>query len=78
MAEGLDRLDAMLGEAGRSRRDLTITVCPYFNELNPERVARYAEAGADRVAAMFFVGSAEEVPAAFDALAPCLERAASL
>lgn len=73
----LARLDTVLAEAGRSRAEITVTVCPYFQPLSPERVEQYAAAGADAVAALFFAGSASEVPAAFDALQPCMDRAAA-
>jgi hypothetical protein len=36
LAAGLAKLDQFLDEAGRSRDDLRITVCPYFNQLTPE------------------------------------------
>lgn len=77
LAEPLARLDRLLAERGRTRDDVEITVCPYFQELTPERVEQYAEAGADAVAAMFFAGSADEVPAILDGLTPCMERAAA-
>jgi probable F420-dependent oxidoreductase len=75
LAEGLVSLDAELAAVGRSRSELRITVCPYFNALTPEMVTEYAEAGADAVAALFFVFSAEEVEAAFDGLEACREAA---
>jgi probable F420-dependent oxidoreductase len=78
LAEPLGRLDGYLAEAGRTRDDLQVTVCPYFQPLTPERVADYAKAGADAVAAMFFAGSADDVPAGLDALEPCLEAARSV
>jgi len=78
LAEPLARLDQLLAENGRSRADVEITVCPYFQELTPDRVEGYVEAGADAVAALFFAGSADDVPAMLDALTPSLERAASL
>jgi probable F420-dependent oxidoreductase len=77
LAEPLARLDGLLAEHGRSRTEVEVTVCPYFQELTPERVERYAAAGADAVAALFFAGSADDVPAMLDVLAPCLERAAA-
>ena len=74
----LARLDELLDEAGRSRADLEITVCPYFQPLDPSITEAYAAAGADAVAALLFAASAEDVPAAFDLLEPCRQRAASL
>lgn len=75
LASPLARLDELLAAEGRQRRDVTITVCPYFQELTPERVEQYASAGADRLAALFLAFSADQVDAALDALAPCVERA---
>ena len=47
--EPLARLDAALATAGRSRQDIELTVCPYFNEVGPDEVAGYAERGVDRL-----------------------------
>lgn len=77
LAAPLGDLDRHLDATGRNRSEVRITVSPYFQELTPERVEQYAAAGADAVSAMFFAGSAEEVPAMLDALGPCLERAAA-
>jgi hypothetical protein len=52
-----------------------VTVCPYFQELSPATVEQYAAAGADAVAALLFVLDPKDVPGAFDALAPCIEKA---
>jgi probable F420-dependent oxidoreductase len=78
LAAGLKELDAELDAVGRSRSEVRITVCPYFNELTPEGVERYAEAGADAVAALFFCFSADDVAQTFDALDACRETAAKL
>jgi alkanesulfonate monooxygenase SsuD/methylene tetrahydromethanopterin reductase-like flavin-dependent oxidoreductase (luciferase family) len=77
LAEPLTRLDQLLAEQGRSRSEIEITVCPYFQELTPERVEQYAAGGADAVSALFFAGSPDDVPAMLDALVPCMERAAA-
>jgi probable F420-dependent oxidoreductase len=76
LAEGLAILDPLLDAAGRSRSDLRITVCPYFNQLTPELVAEYAEAGADAVSALFFCFSADDVEQTFEGLEACREAAA--
>jgi probable F420-dependent oxidoreductase len=78
LAEGLAELETHLEAAGRSRSDLRITVCPYFNQLTVDDVERYAEAGADAVAALFFAFTPEDVARAFDDLEPCREAAARL
>ena len=76
LAEGLVKLDGYLEKAGRSRDDLRITVCPYFNQLTPELVEQYAAAGADAVAALFFCFSADDVAQTFEGLEACRLAAA--
>ena len=76
LATGLAELDVHLEAAGRSRAELRITVCPYFEQLSPEAVEQYAEAGADAVAALFFAFTPEDVARAFDDLEACREAAA--
>jgi probable F420-dependent oxidoreductase len=77
MAEPLARLDQLLAEEGRSRSDVRITVCPYFQQLTPERVTQYAEAGADAVSALFFATTPEDVKTMLDALEPSMEAASA-
>jgi probable F420-dependent oxidoreductase len=69
------QLEALLAEHGRTRADIKVTVSPYFKPIDPSITEQYAEAGADAVAALFFAMSAEDVPAAFEAIEPCIERA---
>jgi probable F420-dependent oxidoreductase len=76
LAAGLARLDQFLAEVGRSRDELRITVCPYLNQLTPDLVEQYAQAGADAVAALFFCMSAADVVPTFEGLDACRERAA--
>ncbi len=76
LAAGLSELDAHLEEAGRSRADIRITVCPYFQQLTPDAVGQYAEAGADAVAALFFAFTPDDVARAYDDLEECREAAA--
>lgn len=47
----LAELDAALAAEGRSRADddVSLTVCPYFHPVDADAVARYAEAGVDRL-----------------------------
>jgi probable F420-dependent oxidoreductase len=75
LVQGLNELDAHLEEAGRTRADLRITVCPYFKPLTPDGVEQYAEAGADAVAALFFAFTVDDVAKAFDDLDACQEAA---
>jgi probable F420-dependent oxidoreductase len=75
LSQGLRELDVHLEAAGRRRKELRITVCPYFNQLTPEAVEQYADAGADSVAALFFAFSPDEVEKTLDDLEPCREAA---
>ncbi len=76
LAEPLARLDGLLTVAGRSRRDVTITVCPYFQPLDADIAGRYADAGVDAVAALLLPFGADEVRRALDDLQPVFDRAA--
>ena len=77
LAEPLATLDGLLADQGRSRADVTITVCPYFQPLDGEIAGRYAEAGADAVAALLLPFSEDDVRKALDDLQPVFDRAAS-
>ena len=48
LAAGLAELDRELQAVGRSRAELRITVCPYFNQLTPEWVERVRRGGRRR------------------------------
>jgi len=78
LAEPLARLDVLLGEQGRSRSDITVTVCPYFQPLDADRTARYAEAGADAVSALIIPLDVDSVRTQLDGLVAVQERAATL
>jgi probable F420-dependent oxidoreductase len=78
LADGLGRLDRLLADQGRSRDDLTITVCPYSQPLDADIAERYAEAGADAVAALLFAFGPDDLRTTLDGLQPVLDRAASL
>ena len=76
LAAPLARLDGLLADQGRTRSELTITVCPYFEPLDAAIAEQYAEAGADAVAALLLPLGADEVAAALDGLQPILDRVA--
>jgi probable F420-dependent oxidoreductase len=77
LAEPLAKLDDLLEAQGRTRADLTITVCPYFQPLDADRAGQYAEAGADAVAALLFAFGPDDVRSSLDALQPVFDRAAA-
>jgi len=78
LAEPLAKLEGMLASRGRSRSDVTVTVCPYFQPLDADIAERYAEAGADAVSALLIPVDEDAVRSQLDGLAPVQERAASL
>jgi probable F420-dependent oxidoreductase len=78
MAAPLSELDGLLAEHGRSRADVTVTVCSYMHALTPELVEGYAEAGVDQVLGLMFALDTGGVEAALAGLDPARERAASL
>ncbi len=78
LAEPLARLDGLLAQEGRSRADVEVTVCPYFQPLDADIAARYAEAGADAVSALLIPIDEDSLRAQLDDLVPVQERAASL
>jgi probable F420-dependent oxidoreductase len=49
LPEPMARLEAILGEHERTRDDVVVTVCPYFNAVGPAEVEAYAAAGVDRL-----------------------------
>ncbi len=77
LAEPLGKLDGLLAEQGRSRDDVTITVCPYFQPLDGEIAGDYADQGVDAVAALFLAFSPDDVSSTLDALQPVFDRAAA-
>jgi len=77
LAAPLARLDRLLEAEGRTRSDITVTVCPYFEPLDADIAGRYAEAGADAVAALLLPLGTDGVVEALDALQPVLDRAAA-
>ncbi|HEY5097350.1 MAG TPA: LLM class F420-dependent oxidoreductase [Acidimicrobiales bacterium] len=77
LAEPLAALDGLLAEQGRSRDEVTVTVCPYFQPLDAESAGRYAEAGVDAVAALVLPIGEDGVRQALDDLQPVFDRAAA-
>ena len=68
LAEPLGRLDRILGEHDRSRDDIVLTVCPYFNAVTPEMVEQYAEAGVDRLVVLCLAFDVDTLNSQLDGL----------
>ena len=68
LPEPLSRLDDALAAEGRTRSDVVLTVCPYFNPVTPELVARYAAAGVDRLVVLALAFDVDTMLAGLDEL----------
>jgi probable F420-dependent oxidoreductase len=68
LPEPLARLDAILADHDRSRSDIVLTVCPYFNPVTPEMVAQYAEAGVDRLVVLCLAFDVDTLRSQLDGL----------
>jgi probable F420-dependent oxidoreductase len=62
----LARLEELLAEAGRSRQDLTVSICPYFKGVDREAVERYRELGVDRLIVVVFAFDRDGLLVALD------------
>ena len=67
--EPLAQLDAALAAEGRTRADIQLTVCPYFNAVTKEMVAEYAEKGVDRLVLLFLAFDEPSIGPTLDGLA---------
>ena len=74
LAEPLAELDSLLADAGRQRSDVRITVCPYMQPFDADLADRYAEAGADAVAALLLPLGVDGVREGFAQLETTIER----
>lgn len=66
--ERLQRLDALLAEAGRSRADLQVFVGPDRGSLDRESLAKYESAGVDQIIAPLAARSIDKLKVRLDAL----------
>ena len=69
LSERLARLDALLAERGRSRRDVQISVSPYLKGMDQAKLEGYARAGADQVIVTAFAGDPGQLRALLGRLA---------
>jgi probable F420-dependent oxidoreductase len=76
--EALDRLDVALQAEGRSRTDIAVSVCPYFNPVDADAIKRYADLGVDRVILVVFGFDRDGFSRAADDAAVLVEAAAAL
>jgi len=76
--EALDRLDVALAAEGRSRADIAVSVCPYFNPVDADAIKRYADLGVDRVILVVFGFDREGLLRAADEAKVLVDAAAAL
>jgi alkanesulfonate monooxygenase SsuD/methylene tetrahydromethanopterin reductase-like flavin-dependent oxidoreductase (luciferase family) len=67
--EPLAQLDAVLAEHGRSRADIQLTVCPYFNPTSAADVEAYRDRGVDRLVVLCLAFDEDMVRASLEQLA---------
>jgi probable F420-dependent oxidoreductase len=67
--EALERLGRILAERGRSREDITVTISPYFKQVDRAALERYAELGVDRVIVVVLAFDVDSLEAMLDAMA---------
>lgn len=76
LREPLARLDGALAVEGRTRGDVVVTVCPYFNATTPELVERYAAAGVDRLVVLCLAFDVDTLRSQLDGLEASVLRPA--
>jgi alkanesulfonate monooxygenase SsuD/methylene tetrahydromethanopterin reductase-like flavin-dependent oxidoreductase (luciferase family) len=69
LALGLKRLDALLAERGRTRKDVQVSVSPYLRPVDRARLEAYRDAGADQVILTAFAPDADALRRAVEGLA---------
>ena len=67
--EPLARLDGILGEHGRTRADIELTVCPYLNPVTAESIEGYRARGVDRLVVLCLALRRRHAAASLDRLA---------
>ncbi len=73
----LARLDGLLGDRGRGRDTVDITVSPYLHPADGEAMKRYAEAGVDQLVVMVLTRTTDQLERQLDLLAQTLVRPAA-
>ena len=59
--ERLVLLDRMLAQAGRSRADIDVIVCPNRHKITPETVKAYRDAGVDQLISPVFARDLDDL-----------------
>jgi len=67
--ERIGKLETLLGERGRKRADVEVSVCPYLLTASPELIRRYQDTGVDRVILVASATKPESLVEALDEMA---------
>lgn len=67
--ERLERLEGLLAERGRSRAEITVSICPYLLGLDDDAPKRYADAGVDQLIVLALAATPDDLTATLDSLA---------
>jgi probable F420-dependent oxidoreductase len=68
LPDRFSKLDALLGERGRSRSDIEVSICPYLLGVDTDKAKRYQDAGVDQLIVLAFAMNTDELEATLDDL----------
>src|SRR6266545_1725996 len=64
--DAVGRLEQLLDERGRSRDEITVSICPYFKGVDRAALERYRDAGVDRVIVLVFAVDRDQLLTVLD------------
>jgi hypothetical protein len=67
--ERIATLERLLGERGRNREDVFVSICPYLLGADADKAKRYVDAGVDQLIVMAFAPTPDALVQALDGLA---------
>ncbi len=67
--ERIEKLSKLLADRGRSREDVTVSICPYLKGVDTDGALRFRDAGVDQLIVMAFAGSPDDLLVTLDQLA---------
>jgi len=76
--ERMSALERFLGERGRQRDDVYVSICPYLLGQDPEKAKRYADTGIDQLIVMAFAPTPESLVQSLDQLAETIVEPAKV
>ncbi|HYZ92408.1 MAG TPA: LLM class F420-dependent oxidoreductase [Actinomycetota bacterium] len=67
--ERIAMLERLLGERGRTRDEIQVSICPYLLGADPDKAKRYVDAGVDQLILMAFAPTPDALVQTLDGLA---------